>query len=188
MIEALLYLLVFGAGIGTGYALGWRARHATLGPMPNVAAKRDLRRQIAILFVIVMLILSGVFAAVMVTQAAADSQAKDRTRAFQEQAACISRWGEEVVETIETRNEATLKLERAEAAKDRAYDEIIRVSTLRNRTPPEATDLEGKVALENANAARLRVTQVRLEVADIRASTEYPAPPTLTCAVEIDKD
>ncbi len=183
MIELLLYLLAFGAGVGTGYVLGWRARHATLVPMTN-SSSRDVRRPVAIILVLVMLILAGVFAAVMVTRSYANSQAVERTAAFEKQAACISQWGKEVVETIETRSNATAKLERALAVKDKAYDEVIRIAALRNRTPPEATELDGDAALEAANNARARVEAVRIQVDDIRDEATYPAPPTLTCAIK----
>ncbi len=183
MIELLLYPLVFGAGVGTGYGLARRARGATLGPMTS-SARDNRRAYIAGTIALVLLILAGVFTAKQVTESAADEAARDRTAQFEAQAACISQWGKEVVETIETRSEATAKLERALAVKDKAYDEVIRIAALRNRTPPEATEIDGDAALEAANEARERVEKVRIEVDDIRDTVEYPAPPTLTCAIK----
>ncbi len=185
MIELLLYPMIFSAGLGTGYAMGRRARGATLVPMSS-SARDNRRAYIAGTLVLVMLILAGVFVAKQVTEAAADEAASERTAAFEQQAQCLAEWGKDVTDTINIRNAATKRLDRAESLKDRAFDEVIRVSTLLRRIPPEAVEGDLVTALETADAARKRVAAVREEVNATKAMNSYPAPPTLTCAVEIE--
>lgn len=104
---------------------------------------------------------------------------KDRDAADREYADCLTRFAGDLVDTIETRTDATARLERASARldeageqKDAATDEVFRIVLLARRTPPEATEQQFDAALAARVRAQDRYAEVKTAVADVRAEVE----------------
>lgn len=105
-----------------------------------------------------------------------DARALAREQADREYADCLSEFAADLVDTIEVRTEASARLERVGAEKDRALDRLLQITELARRTPPEATAQQFDAALAARVAAQARYDEVAEKVAEIRADNRYVSP------------
>lgn len=138
-----------------------------------------------ILVLVAALVAVGVGVGVVTTNRAADAAAAERTAAFAGQTACLNRWAADFTDTLNARVDASRLLDRAEQRRDRALDRVIEVSAALRRIPPESVEADLTRALENADAARRNLAEVRADTEQTRTDNPYPPPPTLTCPAPV---
>ena len=100
----------------------------------------------------------------------------DRDRRDRAYADCLTDFASNLVDTIERRTEAGIRLDEAEEMKSRALDRLLRITELARRTPPEATSAAFDRALDARVAAQQHYLAVKREVDAVRDSNEYVSP------------
>lgn len=106
--------------------------------------------------------------------------AKEREQADRAYADCLTKFAADLVDTINTRTDATIRLERAAERKDDALDRLLFVTALTREIPPEATAEEFDAALRARVAAQEDFEKVKRQVDEVRADNPY-AKPKATC-------
>ena len=97
------------------------------------------------------------------------------------QIACINRWGAQLVRVVNTRTDATARLDKAKAEHDDAFDQVALITNGARQIPPRYTARDFDHALGRLARAVENLRKVTAETAVTRESTPYPPSPTLTC-------
>lgn len=98
-------------------------------------------------------------------------------------AQCLGEWGQDFAETVQTRTGATKRLERAIATKDDALDQLLAITELLGRKPPEASPADFNRALDARVKAQRQYDRVAARVAEVRERNPYEVP-EVTCSKE----
>lgn len=150
-------------------------------PMPN----RRLRPRTWL--AIVVLIASGVVVAIGVAallQKQADEQAdRDRAEEYRTYADCLTQWGDDLVGTINERNDTRAAYDEALAAdaeagreRDDAVAKVVRVILRLREVPPTASDTDLQRALEQVREADVHVRRTARELDAARSVLEAERP------------
>lgn len=197
-LTLLSYALVFAAGMATGELIvprlvGWASGKVHHHETGECRVTQRTKGQVWGLVVVLALGVVGVGLGFMLLadqRAERRENARDAQRAAQlaETVACINKWGEDFDRALKERVKATADLREVEAARDNAVDRLVNIVARLSRQPPEATGGQYREAIEAANVASTKA-RVERRVTDRKlAENPYPAPPTLTCAVEEEAD
>lgn len=107
-----------------------------------------------------------------------DADAKHRVEVERARVACIQTWGQELIDTVQTRTgehdeTGTLDVEAAEQARDNALDDALLLLRADTNAPPPSEDAVQKAARRYYQAiADLR--EVREQTRQTRADNPYP--------------
>lgn len=170
-------LLLFAGGGGTGWVLArWECRRLAAHP-PEVYLKRDqpliprggpTRGAVALILVVAAVLLVAIG-----LQQAAFQRSQDRELEEQKaRTACTQRWGQQVIDALDTRTRANVDVTAADKAvtaasarRDEAIDEIIGSVIALRAVPPTATTRDLDVALGHFASARVDLLTARSKAA-----------------------
>lgn len=157
---------------------GKRCHRPTRSEDP-VQNRRPIRRSTWLGFVMIvassMVVAIGV-AAYLQTDEAEEADAA-RAREVAAYSECISAWGGDLVETINSRGAVRRVYDEAQTDRADATADVVRIVLLLRKVPPEATARELDQALARAAAADDRVAEAK---AELDMAPIY-RPPALTC-------
>lgn len=153
------------------------------------------RRSVTVPFVIITALVAMLLVLATVTGVgyyragkAADEKAVEQAaaaKAQSEYAACLTTWGDDLVGTINHRNDARAAYDDASQHRDDATAKVLRVALELFVTPPTATRGQFKRTLEQARRADERVTAAKATLDSTQ--TDYEAP-TFACGADPSTD
>lgn len=135
----------------------------------------EARRQRTRIWVGVTLIVAA-FVVIAIGIQADMNQAEQRAEQERdrERQACFEAWGQQITETIENRLQATGAVERANASRDAAIDEILLVVIRLREVPPRADEADVDRTLDRYHQALTTLRKVRAEAEVTRQQNPYP--------------
>lgn len=190
----LTHLVVAAVAFTAGRALVLRLGEA-LAPttkeqvMPDGPSKPTIRATIADNKVALVLILASCFIIAIGVQAYLGQREQDQQdRRDADQQACLTRWGNDLTDAITARVTPVRKLDRANAARNDALDDLVGTIILLRVVPPRATDADLTRVLARYSRAAARYRTAQEDVREARAANPYPKPPVLTCGTAAPKE
>lgn len=124
----------------------------------------------------IILVASAMVIAIGVQARLDKHEERKRDAADRAYADCLTEFASDLVTTIKTRNQATVKVEQAEQRRDDAADRVFATVLGARQTPPAATESDFDRALREQIRARALLDAARANAEAVRAENAYVLP------------